>query len=162
VIAPRRRLLATVGLGLTVGALGVVGLRTARLDGVQNQWEDLLQPGLSGADEVVVVAIDRETLGLTGGWPWPRDLHASLLSGIGAADPAVVLYDVLFADPREGDDALAAAIEQRSTSVTSTSRTCPIPESCSRCRCTCSTAEGSQSHRSCSPPRPSRRGSPAR
>jgi class 3 adenylate cyclase/CHASE2 domain-containing sensor protein len=117
VIAPRRRLLATVGLGLAVGALGVAGVRTARFDGVQNQWEDLLQPGLSGADEVVVVAIDRETLGLTGGWPWPRDLHASLLSGIGAADPAVVLYDVLFADPREGDDALAAAIDATPTVI---------------------------------------------
>lgn len=106
----RRRLLATLGIGLAVGAIGVAGLQADRLDGVQSQWEDLLQPGLAAADGVVVVAIDRETLGATGGWPWPRDLHASLLARLGEADPAVVLYDVLFADPREGDDALATAI----------------------------------------------------
>ena len=108
--AVRRRLLATAGIGLAVAAVGIAGVRTDRFDGVQNQWEDLLQPGLTAADDVVVVAIDRETLGETGGWPWRRDLHAALLSRIAEAEPAVVLYDVLFADPREGDDALAAAI----------------------------------------------------
>ena len=92
------------------------GLTADRLDGVQNRWEDLLQPGLASSDDVVVVGIDRASLAATGsGWPWPRDLHAELLAAIGDGDPAVVVYDVLFADSRPGDDALVDAMRRTPT-----------------------------------------------
>jgi adenylate cyclase len=112
----RRRVLATVVIAIAVGGLCAWGLATDRLDGVQGRWQDLLQPGLAAADDVVIVGIDRGSLEAIGtGWPWPRDLHAELLDEIGDGRPAVVVYDVLFADSRPGDDALIAAIGRTPT-----------------------------------------------
>ncbi len=110
-----RRLLAAAAIGIGVAAVCAWGLVADRLDGVQNLWEDRLQPGLASSDDVVVVGIDRDTLLATEPWPWPRDLHAELLDRIGANDPAVVLYDVLLVDPGEGDDALVAAMGETPT-----------------------------------------------
>ena len=110
-----RRLLAAAAIGIGVAAVCAWGLVADRLDGVQNLWEDRLQPGLASSDDVVVVGIDRDTLLATEPWPWPRDLHAELLDRIGADDPAVVLYDVLLVDPGEGDDALVAAMGETPT-----------------------------------------------
>ena len=112
----RRRLVATALIGATVSVIAGLGWGTDRFDGVQNHWEDLLQPGLEASPDVVVVAIDRDSVAATAaGWPWPRDLHADLLDALGAGGPAVVLYDVLFAEPRAGDDALEAAIRRTPT-----------------------------------------------
>lgn len=107
----RRRLLATAVLAPAVAGLCIAGLQADRLDGVQAQWEDLGQPGLGDSTDVAVVAIDRATLTAVGeGWPWPRSQHADLLRAVGAARPAAIVYDVLFADPGEGDDDLATAL----------------------------------------------------
>ena len=110
--AARRRFVAAAVTAATI-ALGVAGLVTDRLDGIQTRWEDRLQPGLSDdADPaVVVVAIDRATIATLGtGWPVPREVHAALIRTIAEGDPAVIAYDVLFAEPREGDEALAEAM----------------------------------------------------
>jgi adenylate cyclase len=107
----RRRLAAAAALGAGVAVLCSWGLVADRLDGVQRRWEDRLQPGLASSDDVAVIAIDRETLSAAGiSWPWPRDVHAELLRTIAAGEPAVVGYDVLFAESRDGDDALIAAM----------------------------------------------------
>ncbi len=113
----RRRLLAAAVIGTGVAGVCAWGLTADRLDGVQNRWEDLLQPGLASSDDVVVVGIDRASLQATAdlGWPWPRDLHAELLATIGDGAPAVVVYDVLFADSRPGDDELVAAMRATPT-----------------------------------------------
>jgi adenylate cyclase len=111
-----RRLLAAAAIGISVAALCSWGFVADRLDGVQNLWEDRLQPGLASSDDVVVVGIDPATLIASGSaWPWPRDLHAEVLNRIGEGDPAVVLYDILFADPGEGDSALIEAMERTPT-----------------------------------------------
>jgi adenylate cyclase len=122
----RRRLVTTTAIGVVVGAACAWGLAADRLDGVQNRWEDLLQPGLASADDVVIVGIDRDTLAATGmAWPWPRDLHAELLDAIGDGRPAVVAYDVLFADSGPGDDVLVEAM-QRTPTVLPTALTLTI------------------------------------
>jgi adenylate cyclase len=111
-----RRLLAAAAIGTGVTAVCAWGLVADRLDGVQNVWEDRLQPGLASSDDVVVVGIDGATLIATeSGWPWPRDLHAELLDTIGDGDPVVVLYDILFASPGQGDSALVDAMERTPT-----------------------------------------------
>ena len=57
-----RRLLAAAAIGIGVAGVCAWGLVADRLDGVQNLWEDRLQPGLASSDDVVVVGIDRATL----------------------------------------------------------------------------------------------------
>jgi adenylate cyclase len=111
-----RRLLAAAAIGTVVTGVCAWGLVADRLDGVQNVWEDRLQPGLASSVDVVVVGIDSPTLIATQeAWPWPRDLHAELLDRIGDGDPAVVLYDVLFADRGRGDSALVDAMGRTPT-----------------------------------------------
>ena len=64
-------------------------------------------------DDIVIVAIDNESLRALGRWPWPRERHSQALGRLAAAHPRAVAYDVLFADPDmnpETDRRLAAAI----------------------------------------------------
>jgi CHASE2 domain-containing sensor protein/signal transduction histidine kinase len=62
--------------------------------------------------EILLVAIDDESLGRVGRWPWPRDTHARLVEALGQAKPNAIAYDVLFLEPgpNAGDERLGAAI----------------------------------------------------
>ncbi|RDZ29062.1 CHASE2 domain-containing protein [Lysobacter silvisoli] len=65
-------------------------------------------------DDVVIVAIDDQSLSELGQWPWPRDLHAELLERLAHAGVHGVAMDLLFTEPdRNGvahDDRLAEAM----------------------------------------------------
>ncbi len=54
-------------------------------------------PRAVGADEAVVVDIDRDSLMRHGPWPWPRDRMAGLTSQIASARPKLIAFDLLFA-----------------------------------------------------------------
>ena len=61
-------------------------------------------------DGIVIVAIDNETLERIGRWPWPRDIHAAMLTRLREAGARAILYDVLFIEPSPQDAALAQAM----------------------------------------------------
>ncbi|MBO9622319.1 MAG: CHASE2 domain-containing protein [Sphingomonas sp.] len=61
------------------------------------------------SEDIIIVAIDDESIGRLGNFPWPRDIHARLLDRLQAAGPRVILYDVLFVDPTAHDAELARA-----------------------------------------------------
>ena len=61
-------------------------------------------------DRLLIVEIDDATLASQGRWPWPRALHAQVLDRLKAAAPAAILYDILFIEPSEDDDALRRAM----------------------------------------------------
>ena len=70
-------------------------LRNSLFDQYQ-RW----QPRPAPAQSVVrVVDIDEASLARLGQWPWPRDLLARLLQQLQQAGAAVVVFDVLFAEP---------------------------------------------------------------
>lgn len=70
-------------------------LRNSLFDQYQ-RW----QPRPAPAQSVVrVVDIDEASLARLGQWPWPRDLLAQLLEQLQQAGAAVVVFDVLFAEP---------------------------------------------------------------
>lgn len=64
------------------------------------------------ADDVLVIAIDEQSLEQVGAWPWSRDLHAELIDRIDAAGPEQIIYDVLFVEPTNSaaDGELAKAM----------------------------------------------------
>lgn len=66
------------------------------------------------SDQILLVAIDDESLRRVGRWPWPRETHARLIRALGQAGPSAIGYDVLFSEPAspQGDDALGAAISE--------------------------------------------------
>lgn len=115
-----RRLLAAGLITATCAVLGVAGAAADWFGGFQTQAEDVLQPGVDAVGDVVVVGIDRRSLDGTGdGWPWPRTRHAELIDALGRAGARLVLYDVLLADERPGDEALAAALGRTPTVLAS-------------------------------------------
>jgi CHASE2 domain-containing sensor protein len=65
--------------------------------------------------DIVVVTIDDASIAALGRWPWPRSTHARLLDTIAKSHPAATIYDVLFTEPAEGDDALAKALATNPT-----------------------------------------------
>jgi adenylate cyclase len=63
----------------------------------------------------VVVDIDRRSLEEIGPWPWPREKMAHLADAIAKAKPAVVAFDILFAEP---DDRSPAALARQLAAIT--------------------------------------------
>lgn len=59
---------------------------------------------------VVVVDIDDASLQRVGPWPWPRETQARLVDALRAQGASLQLYDVVFADERQGTGELARAL----------------------------------------------------
>lgn len=71
--------------------------------------------------DVVIVAIDQQSLDQIGRWPWRRAIHATLLEQLTAAGAKAVAFDILLAEPdrsdASGDEALARAIKRNGKTV---------------------------------------------
>jgi diguanylate cyclase (GGDEF)-like protein/PAS domain S-box-containing protein len=67
-------------------------------------------------DNIVIVAIDENSLQKLGRWPWSRSIHADLLDQLTAIQVAAVGMDILFMEPDlvhpKNDQRLAAAIRR--------------------------------------------------
>ncbi len=106
-------LLVALAALLTVGAVrwSVV----ARLDAALYDAVAVLH-GHAPRDDIVIVAIDDQSLDAVGRWPWPRSRLAELIARVGQARPRGIGIDILLIEPDlahpEGDRALTAAIAQ--------------------------------------------------
>ncbi|MBH9551216.1 CHASE2 domain-containing protein [Inhella gelatinilytica] len=58
---------------------------------------------------VVVVDIDEDSLRQVGPWPWSRETLAQLSTRLNDAGAALQVYDMVFPEAREGDEALRTA-----------------------------------------------------
>lgn len=67
-------------------------------------------------DDVVIVAIDEESLASLGRWPWPRSIHAKLVDTLTKEGAKAIMLDVIFAErTRENsaeDAQLVRAVQQ--------------------------------------------------
>jgi CHASE2 domain-containing sensor protein len=65
-------------------------------------------------NDVILIAIDQDSLAQIGRWPWSRQVHADLLQRLQSEAPAVVGFDVIFSEAEKtnpsADIALAKAI----------------------------------------------------
>ncbi|MEO1749930.1 MAG: CHASE2 domain-containing protein, partial [Pseudomonadota bacterium] len=69
---------------------------------VRNLYFDTLQqvsPRQPSDVPVRIVDVDEASLAEHGQWPWPRDLLAELVYKLGDYGAAVIVFDVLFAEP---------------------------------------------------------------
>ncbi len=68
-------------------------------------------------DQVVVVDVDEESMTQLrpklGPWPYDREVYALVTDFLLRSGAKAVAYDVLFSDPRKGDEAFAAALDER-------------------------------------------------
>ncbi len=68
--------------------------------------------------EIVIIAIDNDSLQKIGRWPWDRKIHANLIEKIGQLQPAVIGYDVNFPEKSSEDsDALLAEAVKKAGNV---------------------------------------------
>ncbi len=93
-------------------ALLVHGAVPSVLSGVEEMAGDLAwRVGASTRPErrIVVVDIDEASLSAIGRWPWPRATIADLADRLSRAGAAVQVFDIAFADAKEGDGQLRDA-----------------------------------------------------
>ena len=111
---PRGAVTALVALAATVIVGAVAHLPAWRL--AEAQLFVVLSTVFAAVPEkpgVVVVAIDEPSLAEIGRqWPWPRDLHARLVTALRGAGATAIGVDLIFAEPStpDADAALAAAV----------------------------------------------------
>lgn len=104
-------------LALLAGLLAA-GEWTWRLDRViydrALSWWTLAPP-----QEITIVAIDDASIAAIGRWPWPRNVHATLLEKLASAQPRAVMLDLVLseADPQPEHDALLARSLRRAGAV---------------------------------------------
>ncbi len=62
-------------------------------------------------DDILIIAVDEDSLAAFGKWPWSRTRHADLLAILADAEPKAIAFDILLSEPgdAEADSALAAA-----------------------------------------------------
>lgn len=97
-------------LSAALGAL-TIDRTMGRFDNlVYDHW--LRVDSIPASDQILIVAIDDESLRRIGRWPWPREMHARLIDELRNAGPQAIAYDVLFTEPgpEAGDSLLAEAM----------------------------------------------------
>ncbi|MDR0577228.1 MAG: CHASE2 domain-containing protein [Candidatus Accumulibacter sp.] len=103
-------------MGLVLLLIALAGSMSGALRRLDNLVFDLGQILSRGAvpDDLVLVAIDEESLGQFGRWPWSREIHARLIDALCAARPAAIGLDIAFSEPQSpaADAALARAIRR--------------------------------------------------
>jgi len=114
---PWRIRAAALALALALSA-ALVSLWPGTLRSLGERGSDLiwrLAP-LGGEERrLVIVDIDEASLAEVGPWPWPRDVLAKLINGIDALGARLQVLDIVLAEPRAGDEELAAALRRAPT-----------------------------------------------
>lgn len=54
-------------------------------------------------DDLVIIAIDQQSLARLGRWPWSRRVHSDLLRILQAGQARIIVFDLLFAEPQTQD-----------------------------------------------------------
>jgi len=64
-------------------------------------------------DDVIIVAIDQDSLSQIGRWPWSREVHARLLQRLKPEQPAAIGFDIIFAEPDQINPNAVTALSMR-------------------------------------------------
>lgn len=90
-----------VGL-LIVAAVMVVHLSTDLISGLERRFYDVASTSTDrrASDQVVVIAIDDQSIANIGRWPWPRDIHARLIDQLSAAKVKTIVHTAFFFEPQ--------------------------------------------------------------
>ena len=82
------------------------------------RWDNLLYDAQLSfwtrtvSEEIVIVAIDDESLRQLGRWPWSRSTHASLIDKLELESPRAIGLDIIFSEP-DADNPLSDALLAR-------------------------------------------------
>ncbi len=105
----------TLAAGLAIGLAAAAGQVTGIGERTESIVYDLchrLAPCPSPSEDIVIVAVDDESLSRLGRWPWPRSYHSRLLEILSGEGARAVGLDIIMSDPSDdpaADRALADA-----------------------------------------------------
>lgn len=85
-------------ISILIGGVLCVSFSNNFFAGFESFFEDLLFSPKPLSSEIVIVAIDNESLNRIGQWPWPRAIFARVFEAMSARPPKSVALDVVFAD----------------------------------------------------------------
>src|SRR5215470_7066723 len=117
-----RRLLSVLGLTVVITTLAAVGLNAQVFGGFERRATDALFPAAPDDPNIAVVGIDNRTIERFGPIP-PRDQVGALVDRLHDAGAAVIAFDILYQQDREGDDAMGAAIARAGNVILATEPT---------------------------------------
>ena len=109
--------------GLLAASLTLVAAKIGILQPLENSVYCALfrvKGERSWDERVVVIEIDKASLAAIGQFPWPRYYYAQLLEQITPANPSVIAFDILFAEPSGDDGELARAMARHGNVVLAT------------------------------------------
>lgn len=98
--------------------LVVLTYTTGVLSRVDNVIYDIGQKAYQKAAplDIIIVAVDENSLSQLGRWPWSRKIHADLINRLKLEGASVIGFDVIFSEPdkidKSGDEDLSTAIQQ--------------------------------------------------
>ena len=88
--------------GLIVTILVVVFSGSASFQSLERSAYDwgVRSASRVASDQIVIIAIDDASIANIGEWPWPRDLHAKLITALAGAGAKVIGQTVFFLEPQ--------------------------------------------------------------
>ena len=60
------------------------------------------------SQDIIIIEISDDTINSLGKWPLPRDFHASLVTVLSELGAKAAIFDVLFSEPKIGEDEVFA------------------------------------------------------
>ncbi len=99
-----RLLDAAMGLALSLFVIGSYICKLPLLESVEFKAYDLrakLRQDLTPPPEIVLVAIDDDSIAQLGRWPWPRSRMAAAIDKLKMAEPKVIGLNILFSEPEQ-------------------------------------------------------------
>src|SRR3990167_5237974 len=103
--------------GALVGASFILGL----FSGLENFLEDRLFAKKPVNADIVILAVDSDSINKIGQWPWSREVFARAFLNLEKSRPRAVGFDVMLAEAsrygEKDDDVLAAALNKISYPV---------------------------------------------
>jgi len=99
-------------IGVTAACIFLVfGLKVAGVFGLFDEaLIDKLFIKEKVSNEIVIVAIDDQSIQFFGEWPWSRERHAAMIEKLFSSGARAVGYDVTFSEQGEGDEALLQSV----------------------------------------------------
>ncbi len=67
--------------------------------------------------EAIVIGVDDNSLQALGAWPWDRSIFAELTKKLDSYGIKAIIYDVLFLEPRSGDELFKEELSKVTTSA---------------------------------------------
>ena len=87
---------------LLVAAVAVLHWSTDAISTLERRFYDFASTSTSRqpSSQIAVIAIDDQSIANIGRWPWPRDIHASLIDQLAAANAKTIVHTAFFFEPQ--------------------------------------------------------------